>query len=332
MKISKSLKDDISKRFNIGEEFLSLYKGFPAGVDLENASCFEDVITNNSSAKLYLGFAFSSIIRGRQARDVLLRHTHLRTGRYLDVGTAYGGFLVAFHEVGFQAVGIEIDPYWASLGNANCRDHGMNNVVINCDFLKVDIQSLGKFDVITCNDVIEHVLDPRETIKRIAQLLNPGGIAIFEIPNRRSVDFVSKDGHYQLFGLSLLEHFTASHFLKEATGADSYSCGEMYGPEWYINTLSSHGLQSEIIKETSGSKYNEAPSSFAMLSHSFSDWYKEACAKHSPLMIETVLREYGLYCSRMYQEYASSLINGKRENFERRFLSKFWTILARREQ
>ena len=84
------------------------------------------------------------------------------------------------------------------------------------------------FDVITCNDVIEHVTDPGIAIKHVASMLRNGGIAYFEIPNRDDVSAVIADGHYQLFGITQLEHDLAAQYY------GAHAPGVRYGVEHYL--------------------------------------------------------------------------------------------------
>ena len=53
----------------------------------------------------------------------------------------------------------------------------------------------GPFDLISSNDVIEHVSDPEVTIRHISLLLAENGKAFFEIPNAESVFAVRSDGY-----------------------------------------------------------------------------------------------------------------------------------------
>ena len=46
------------------------------------------------------------------------------------------------------------------------------------------LQTLGKtFNVITLNNLLEHVIDPSYTIELASQLLNIDGVLIIEVPN-----------------------------------------------------------------------------------------------------------------------------------------------------
>jgi len=71
----------------------------------------------------------------------------------------------------------------------------------------------GAFDAVIAAEVIEHLENPRFTVREIARLLKPGGTAIVSTPNNESWrSFVALliRGHYAAFGaLSYPAHITA---------------------------------------------------------------------------------------------------------------------------
>ena len=73
---------------------------------------------------MYLEFALSTNERGRKVADLIETMTPLAGKRTLDVGCAYGGFLVAMAERGASPTGFDIDPYWLGLGAHNFADVG----------------------------------------------------------------------------------------------------------------------------------------------------------------------------------------------------------------
>jgi SAM-dependent methyltransferase len=71
----------------------------------------------------------------------------------------------------------------------------------------------GRFDLVTAHFVLEHVVDPAETLQRLTELLAPGGKLFFTVP-----DPLSNTGDFLV--VDHVNHFTASSLVKtcEASG------------------------------------------------------------------------------------------------------------------
>jgi 2-polyprenyl-3-methyl-5-hydroxy-6-metoxy-1,4-benzoquinol methylase len=63
--------------------------------------------------------------------------------------------------------------------------------------LRIDLDGdwpsdLGSFDCIVCNDVLEHLRDPWSAVRRLRDLLVPGGCVVASIPNVRHFEVVKE--------------------------------------------------------------------------------------------------------------------------------------------
>jgi SAM-dependent methyltransferase len=96
--------------------------------------------------------------------------------RLLDVGAAYGLFLKAARDAGWDASGVEIAPDCA------LEAARLSGASVACgDFCKVPLE--GPYDVIVMLDVIEHFRDPAASVTRAFELLSPGGLLVIETGN-----------------------------------------------------------------------------------------------------------------------------------------------------
>ena len=112
-----------------------------------------------------------------------------------------------------EAVGIDIEERLLGYARALVADHGLRCRLEVADVLATGAeQRLGHFDIITCNDVIEHVKDPALALERLVALLADGGLLLMEIPNRHWAAHLGSDGHYQQFGLSALPKRLADRY------------------------------------------------------------------------------------------------------------------------
>lgn len=101
-------------------------------------------------------------------------------GWVLDAGCGTGGFVRALCQ----------DPAWHGIGSdfhlaalSLARRQGVNAV---CNDLGALPLPPGAFDAVTLWEVIEHVPDPRGTLKQVYRVLKPGGKLLLSTPNGTS--------------------------------------------------------------------------------------------------------------------------------------------------
>jgi SAM-dependent methyltransferase len=98
---------------------------------------------------------------------------HRESLRWLDYGCGTGGLVRYAGRRGHDAVGFEPSPFAARL-----PQHGIP--LIAGDELS---DAAGIFDVVTAIEVIEHVLDPMDELRRMRALLRPGGLLFMTTGN-----------------------------------------------------------------------------------------------------------------------------------------------------
>lgn len=200
--------------------------------------------------KPYVEYALTSIDRGR----TLARRAHTPGARrHLDAGCAYGGVVFAMAEAGVpECVGLELDERLLRLARKQARELGLEGRVT---FTSADLldgaaaATLGKFDVVTCIDVLEHVLDPERAISVLASLVEPGGRLFVDIPNPTSHESILRDPHTQLFGCVLMSRDDAMRVTKDHLRSDHYGVGYYHSLEWYEDKLARAGF--EVVIEDS---------------------------------------------------------------------------------
>lgn len=202
-------------------------------------------------ADLWFEYAISCNERGRNALRMILPHVDVRGRRYMDVGCAYGGFLVAFAGEGADVAGIDIDPHFLSLARENLRDQKLDAPLLRRDATRAEdvAEFFDQIDIITCNDVIEHVEDPAATIQNIARMLRKGGRAFFEIPNRYFPRTILKDVHYLLFGITLLEYAEAKGYYSVARPGEPYTVGHYLELDQYAELFRRADMQMTLMDE-----------------------------------------------------------------------------------
>lgn len=118
---------------------------------------------------------------GRVAALLDFARGHFAAGtvpRLLDVGAGLGVFPCRMKEAGWHCTALDPDERAAR----HARE-AIGIEAVTGDFMNIDTSSLGTFDVVTFNKVLEHVEDPVAMLARARPLLAPGGFAYFEVPD-----------------------------------------------------------------------------------------------------------------------------------------------------
>ena len=109
--------------------------------------------------------------------DFLEKKFTSKTRRILDIGSGPGFFLRRAKKRGWEVLGIEPSPI-------ACKYSKKEKIpTIQKFFHDVNLKEIGKFDAIHTFDVLEHVNDPINVLKKSYSLLKKGGIIIIEVPN-----------------------------------------------------------------------------------------------------------------------------------------------------
>lgn len=165
--------------------------------------------------------------------------------RWLDIGSGYGGLAISAGRRGARTTGIDRDPKLVALAKENLADQGELPV----EFVVADIHDRPAlagypvWDVITLDNVIEHVKSPMQTFQRLSEILSPDGIVFIAAPNGRSLSQIRSDGHFQLFGISLLDPQRGSDYLAAAMPGTVYDVSWLHRRAVYQGLASMFGLE-----------------------------------------------------------------------------------------
>ncbi len=337
--ISKQPPDlvaDITNRFHVSETFVELYRKQGHGPIDWSSSNWGDFFENLPPLqKLSVPFAMSTVIRGHSMLSLLEKQSCIhKKNRYLDVGTGYGGFLRAAKEIGFKAVmGIELQPDLVALARANIDDL-QGAEVLTDDFLTGDFSGIEKFDLITCNDVIEHVDDPKLAIQRMSRLVNENGCVCFEVPNKDAIPFVKSDGHFLIFGITQLSKNDAAEYYSAYTGADKsvyfFEMGEMYELEWYFKELIKNGMSAFIADTHSLGDMEDVSHLLKDLKQAYKEWEMETKPKLDRVLAQQIISSIEKYIKDLEHDFSNLGTDVSKIKFKNKYLRSFWTIIATR--
>ena len=122
-------------------------------------------------------------VRRKKAGEDILRFvgypTQTKTGgvRILDVGSGKGLFLSVMKELGFENFGVELSPIAVDFASKN---YGVN--VFNGELEQANFSD-EYFDLVTMWQVLEHLLNPFESLQEIFRILKKNGLLIIAVPN-----------------------------------------------------------------------------------------------------------------------------------------------------
>jgi 2-polyprenyl-6-hydroxyphenyl methylase/3-demethylubiquinone-9 3-methyltransferase len=104
--------------------------------------------------------------------------------RALDVGCGGGLLCEPLARMGFEVTGLDAAPENVAVAGAHAAAMGLA-----IDYRAGSAEALadampGRFDLVTCLEVIEHVADLDAFLAALERLLAPGGLLVFSTPNR----------------------------------------------------------------------------------------------------------------------------------------------------
>ena len=115
----------------------------------------------------------------------------VRGQQVVDVGCGGGILAEAMAQRGATVTGIDLAA--KPLGVA--RLHALESGVTGLEYREISAEALaaeqpGRYDIVTCMEMLEHVPDPASTVGACATLVKPGGWVFFSTINRNPKSFL----------------------------------------------------------------------------------------------------------------------------------------------
>ena len=139
------------------------------------------------------------VARDLQRRYPRLRATAGREVRVLDYGSGVGFFLEVCREVGMRPLGIEFSEVAARYAGERL------GLEVRTDPERaLDELPDAHFHLVTAWQVVEHLREPRQTLRQLVRVLAPGGVLALAVPNLRSWQYLVERGRW--FNVQNLTH------------------------------------------------------------------------------------------------------------------------------
>ena len=127
-------------------------------------------------------------------------------GRVLEVGCGAGAVLGQLREEGAEGlVGIEPNPTAAESAKS------VADVILATTVEQALDEVEGPFDTIVCHDVLEHLVDPWQILRRLREIASPGGRIQVSVPNARHISLVLDLVFKGTFGYTDFAHRDITH-------------------------------------------------------------------------------------------------------------------------
>lgn len=115
----------------------------------------------------------------------------LRGARALDVGCGGGILSESLARAGAEVTAIDLSPNVIEVARLHLLESALT-----VDYRLVDVEALaaespGRFDLVSCMEMLEHVPDPRSVVDACARLLRPGGRLFVSTLNRTPAAFAA---------------------------------------------------------------------------------------------------------------------------------------------
>jgi 2-polyprenyl-6-hydroxyphenyl methylase/3-demethylubiquinone-9 3-methyltransferase len=113
----------------------------------------------------------------------------LRGAQVLDVGCGAGLLSEAMAREGARVTALDLAPELVEVAKLHLLESGLD-----VDYRLVSVEALaaelpGRFDAVTCMEMLEHVPDPGSVLAACATLLKPGGRLLLSTLNRTPAAF-----------------------------------------------------------------------------------------------------------------------------------------------
>lgn len=110
--------------------------------------------------------------------------------RVLDVGCGGGILAEAMAQRGADVVGIDMGQAPLAVARLHSLESGVSVDYRHITAERLALEEPGRFDVVTCLEMLEHVPDPASVVAACADLARPGGHLYFSTINRNPKAFL----------------------------------------------------------------------------------------------------------------------------------------------
>ena len=122
--------------------------------------------------------------------DWIDRHAHLAGKSVLDVGCGGGILAEAMARRSATVACIDLSEKALKVAELHLHESGLHITYENVSAEDYAERNAGRFDVVTCMELLEHVPEPASMVAACARLVRPGGQVFFSTINRNPKSYL----------------------------------------------------------------------------------------------------------------------------------------------
>jgi 2-polyprenyl-6-hydroxyphenyl methylase/3-demethylubiquinone-9 3-methyltransferase len=117
-------------------------------------------------------------------------HSPLDGSVVLDVGCGGGILSESMAVAGATVTGIDMGEAPLNVARLHALESNLEVDYLQLTAEELALQSPGRWDIVTCMELLEHVPDPSSVVRACSTLVKPGGAVYFSTINRNPKSFV----------------------------------------------------------------------------------------------------------------------------------------------
>ncbi len=178
---------------------------------------------------------------------------HKKHQKLLDIGCGEGLVLNYYHNKGWDVSGVD----YSDFGVKRHHPHLIDKIIKGNIFEKLTtlISTKQQFNVIWLDNVLEHVINPEDLIKKCYSLLSASGVLVIEVPNDYSSfqkELLTKGKVEREYWEAYPDHLNYFSFqslkeLCESNGFYTYKIIAGFPIEWFLTNINSNYVKKKNV-------------------------------------------------------------------------------------
>lgn len=181
--------------------------------------------------------------------------------KVIDVGCGGGILAESIAKKGASVTGIDLSEKALKVADLHGLESGIQVHYEKIAAEEIALRDAGRFDVVTCMEMLEHVPNPASIIQACADLAKPGGKVFFSTLNRNPKSYL-----FAILG---------AEYLMQLLPKGTHDYAKFITPAELASSIRQAGLQLNVMK---GMSYNPLTKMYT-LNHDTSVNYLVACTK-----------------------------------------------------